>query len=391
MSTDVLTDRQRWLSLSAPIAGVLGVGIAFGALIPLIALRLERDGVDSTLIGLNSAMFPIAVLMIGPFLPRLIAALGTLRSMYIAIGITAAATLLFPVLPDLWIWFLLRFVIGLASAVHWVVTEAWVNMVATDRNRGRIMGVYATVLAAGFTVGPLIIGFTGIDGWLPFALIAAFVTLSALPLLVARDLAPPMRHKQNAGLLRLFAYAPTVMLGALAAGFTDTALFVMLPLYGLDAGFERAVTVQLLSVFIAGNMVLQIPLGWLADRTNPRAVLIGCTAAGVVGVASLPFLLAQGPLLWIMLFVWGGTTFGLYTTGLALLGRRFPAAQLAAANTAFVMFYEIGSVTGPVSSGFAMDLMGRNGLVVTVGAASVAFLLFSLVRARQRRAVPPTA
>ncbi|WP_119461774.1 MFS transporter [Rhodospirillaceae bacterium SYSU D60014] len=382
MSTDALTERQRWLSLSAPIAGVLGVGVGFGAMIPLIALRLEQDGVDAGLIGMNSAMSPAAVLLIGPFLPRLIGWLGTLRSMYVALAVGTVAILLFPLLPTLWVWFVLRFVIGLATAVHWVVTETWVNTVASDRTRGRVMGVYATVIAAGFTVGPLIVSLIGIEGWLPFVLVALCIALSAVPLLLARDLAPPLPHRPDIRLWRLVVFAPTVMLGALAAGFIDISLFVMLPVYGLRAGFDQALAVQMLSVFVAGNLVLQMPLGWLADHTNPRTVLIGCTAAGVIGILLLPVLLPHGPLLWIMMFLWGGTTFGLYTVGLTLLGRRFPAAQLAGANTAFVMIYEIGSISGPVISGFAMDIWGGNGLVVTVGTVAAAFLLFSLLRAR---------
>lgn len=381
MSTRVLTERQRWLSLSAPIAGVLGVGVGFGAMIPLIALRLEQVGVDAALIGMNSAMSPAAVLLIGPFLPRLIGWLGTLRSMYVALAVGTAAILLFPMLTDLWVWFVLRFVVGLATAVHWVVTETWVNTVASDRTRGRVMGVYATVLAAGFTVGPLIISLIGIEGWLPFVLVALCIALSVVPLLLVRDLAPPMPHRPDIRLWRLVVFAPTVMLGALAAGFIDISLFVMLPVYGLRAGFDQALAVQMLSVFVAGNLILQMPLGWLADHTNPRTVMIGCTAAGVIGILLLPVLLPYGPLLWVMLFLWGGTTFGLYTVGLTLLGRRFPAAQLAGANTAFVMIYEIGSISGPVASGFAMDAWGANGLVVTVAAIAAAFLLFSVLRA----------
>src|SRR3990172_1884513 len=101
MTPDALTPRQRRLSLAVVIAGVFGVGVAFGAMIPLIALRLDRDGVDTALIGLNSAMFPIAVLAIGPFLPRLVGRLGTLRSMYAGLALGGATILLFPLFPTL--------------------------------------------------------------------------------------------------------------------------------------------------------------------------------------------------------------------------------------------------------------------------------------------------
>ncbi len=380
MTPDALTPRQRRLSLAVVIAGVFGVGVAFGAMIPLITLRLERDGVDTALIGLNAAMFPIAVLAIGPFLPRLVGRLGTLRSMYAGLAVGGATILLFPLFPNLGAWFALRFIVGTASAIHWVVSETWMNMIATDRDRGRIMGIYATVLAGGFACGPLIIGVTGIDGWRPFLIIAGAVALSAVPLPFARGLAPPMPAQHGATLRGLVAVAPTVMLAALVGGFVDTGLFTLLPIYGLRAGFAEATVVVMLSLFVGGNLVLQLPIGWLADRTDRRAVLLACVAAGLVGAVLLPVLLFHGPLLWVMLFLWGGTSFGIYTCGLALLGERFPRAQLAGANTAFVMIYEFGSASGPVIAGAAMDAIGRDGLVLTVGLASAAFLLFGLWR-----------
>jgi MFS family permease len=170
--TEHFTARQRRLSLLALDACVFGVGIAFGALVPLITLRLAHQGVDATLIGLNAAMFPLAVLLVGPFLPHLLHRLGAVRSMCFGLCIVAITILMFPALPYLPAWFVLRFLTGAAGAIPWVVSETWLNMVATDRDRGRIMGIYATVLAAGFAIGPAIIGAIGVEGWRPFLIVA---------------------------------------------------------------------------------------------------------------------------------------------------------------------------------------------------------------------------
>jgi len=126
MTPDALTPRQRRLSLAVVIAGVFGVGVAFGAMIPLIALRLERDGVDTALIGLNSAMFPLAVLAIGPFLPRLVGRLGTLRSMYTGLALGGATILLFPL-------FLVLFGRGYATTIFVGFIAAVVPIVLKTR------------------------------------------------------------------------------------------------------------------------------------------------------------------------------------------------------------------------------------------------------------------
>ena len=151
------------------------------------------------MIGLNAAMFPLAVLVVGPMLPRLIARLGSLRSPSRPLGhraLGAAAA----VAAQPAAWFLLRFLTGAAASIQWVVSETWLNIVATERDRGRIMGLYATVLAAGFAIGPLIIGAVGVEGWLPFLLVALAIALSAVPIFFARDLAPAMPTQNQASL-----------------------------------------------------------------------------------------------------------------------------------------------------------------------------------------------
>jgi len=161
---------------------------------PPFVLRADQDeagqGIDAAVIGLNAAMFPLAVLVIGPVLPRLLARLGSLRSLYLGLSVTALSVLLLPVLPGLAAWFCLRFLGGAAASIQWVISETWLNIIATDRDRGRIMGLYASVLAAGFAIGPLIIGAVGVAGWLPFLLVALAIALAAVPIAFAGDLVP---------------------------------------------------------------------------------------------------------------------------------------------------------------------------------------------------------
>ncbi len=69
MSAGNLSSDGRRHSLAAIIASTFGVGVNLGILTPLVALILERDGVDATLIGLNAAMPALAVLLFSPISP----------------------------------------------------------------------------------------------------------------------------------------------------------------------------------------------------------------------------------------------------------------------------------------------------------------------------------
>jgi MFS family permease len=384
MSFETLTARQRVQSLSAVIATAIGVGTSVGAVVPLVSLSLERDGYSAALIGINTLMFPVGVIAFSAFVPRLVARLGMLKAMCLGLVATAALMQLFPLIHDFYAWCIIRFFIGTMGSVHWVASETWINLIATDRNRSRVMALYATVMALGFVCGPVVLTFTGIDGWLPFAAVSAATLFGLVPLLFAQQVAPNIAPRTSGGLRHMITAAPTVMLAALVAGFVDSGLFSLIPVYEVRAGFARETAALSLSVFMAGNLLLQLPLGWLADHTSRRAVLLGSGVVVVLGAILYPLLLGAGPWLWVMLFLWGGVSWGIYTLGLALMAERFTPANMAGANAAFVMMYEFGSITGPVSAGFAMDIWHHFGMPLAIGLAASALVLFGLFRASRR-------
>src|SRR5262249_62380498 len=82
MAIATLTPQQRLRSLAAVIGTAFGVGAAIAAVVPLLASALQRDGYSATAIGINAMMFPVAVIAIGPFVPRITARFGPLRSIY---------------------------------------------------------------------------------------------------------------------------------------------------------------------------------------------------------------------------------------------------------------------------------------------------------------------
>lgn len=369
------TAGQRRLSLLAINLNVLCVGIGIGALVPLIALRLAERGIGATVIGLNAAMFPLAVLAVGPMLPGLLARLRTLPSICLGLAIMAITTLLLPLIPGIGAWFALRFIGGAATAIPWVASETWLNILATERDRGRIMGLYAAVLAAGFAIGPLVISAVGTAGLLPFFLAAGIVVVAALPVLLAGPVAPEMPAHHQANLLAMLRRMPLVTVCGLGGGLIDFALFAFLPIYGLAHGIDPASAVRMVSVFIGGNVLLQLPIGWLADHTSRRSTLLAVVSLTLLGAGLLPLAVGSPWSLYSLLFAWGGTTFAIYTLGLGLLGDEIPHAQLTAANVALVMAYEVGSAVGPTLAGSAIDIGGPEGLAAVIALAAAAVLV----------------
>jgi MFS family permease len=377
-----LTAAERRRSLVAVIASVSAIGMTIGLVMPVLAFNLEARGTPSFLVGLMAAMPPIAILVCGPFLPAVVRRLGALPSLYLGTAVSLAALLLFPVFTSLPAWFALRFVMGMGIALGWVVSEVWINAVATDSNRGLVIGIYGATLAGGLGTGPLVVALVGTEGALPFLVGGAMLGASALPLLLATGIAPLLRDPAQASLLHAIRRAPSAMTAALVNGATFSTQFSLLPIYGLHSGLTEQGSGALLTALMVGNIGLQILLGRLVDRWGPHRLLMLCGAATAIGAVALPFVMHSTALAWALLFVWGGLTGGVYTVGLTLVGRRFTRTELAGASTAFVMFFEIGSLAAPPLAGAAMDLWDPHGMLLLVGLPGLALAVIAAIRAR---------
>jgi MFS family permease len=265
-------------------------------------------------------------------------------------------------------WLALRFVIGLAAAVHWILSEAWINTLAPPGQRGVYVGIYGAIILSGFALGPIVLTIVPIDGVYPFALIAVSVLVSGIPIFLLRDRLPKLDDRPPQTSLALLGVAPIVFLASLASGLADGALWTLLTVYGIDKGIGETGALYLLAALNIGTVLLQIPIGWLADRIGAVNVLYICAATGIAGGLALPFVIT-GPnvlVLWTLAFVWGAFLASLYTVGLIELGRRFEGAALADANGLFVSGYSIGGLIGPLACGMAMDSAGADALPASI-------------------------
>jgi MFS family permease len=358
-------------SLAAVFSTSLGVGLIFGFQPPLIALTLSRLGCSSFAIGAVTAAGLIAVMLCGPLYPRAIVRLGLKASIIVGILVASVILALMPVWPSVPVWWLLKFLSGCALGLVWIASEIWMNSVSGADSRGTVMGIYGTVFSLGIVAGPVLLEFTGTRGAWPFVIGAACLLLTLLPLLLLRRVAgaaqvfTPLRRLSGA-----LQAAPIVMLAAVVAGLVESADLTLLPLFGTQAGLDERAALLLVAVFMTGNVVLQVPIGLLADRYGRRFMLAICALASGIGPLLLTRALHAPLVLWPLLFVWGGTLYAFYSQGVAMLGESFALENLPSANTVFVMVYCLGGVIGPSAGGIAMDLWPGRGLPVLLSCAA---------------------
>ncbi len=352
------------------MASIAAIGIfclTTGLSYPLLALILDSTGTSIGLIGLNAAMTPLGIIVSSPLIPLLVRRFGAWIICVAGLCLAAVLLVLLAVLRDVTIWFFLRFLLGVANTVIFITSETWINQLAQPEKRGRIIGLYNTIAAAGFALGPLAIAVIGSHGLLPF-LVGIGGILMALPIIVmARDHLPEFDDKEKASVFSFFFIAPLLLLAVAAAALFDQVVMSLFPIYSLRHGIAENTGSLMLTVLIVGNVLLQVPIGWLADRYSRRYLLSGLAFGTVAGCILLVWLIEGSILIWPMLFVWGAIAFGIYTIALIDLGDRFSGALLLVGNSVFGLMWGFSGIIGPSIAGVTMDIMGPSGLPLTLG------------------------
>lgn len=366
-------------------AACAAIGLQAGVNMPLVPLALEQQGHDKFTIGIVSAVWAIGMLSFGTRIPALAARLGAVPAIVGAVVIGALINVGFTVTSGLLAWGILNFLHGVIGGVPWVVSEIWMNVVVEEKRRGRVMGIYAAMVALGMALGPMVLQVVGVYGPLPFLTGAALSLLVAAPLLPYWRTAPRIRVDRESGFAAVVVAAPLAMFAAFACGLGEQVAFSFLPVYAVGAGVSADTGALWLSAFVMGNVILQWPIGWLADHADRRIVLAGCALASALLVLVLALIPAQWAGTIGVVALWGGVSFSIYPVGLALLGQRFRSGDIARANTAFSMIYIVGGLVGRPITGAAMDAVGEPGLGGTLSVFYVAAGLAAVIAWRRVR------
>ncbi len=381
-------DAIHWPSLIAAISAISAVGVAIGLGLPLLSIILEKRGISSTMIGVNSAMAGVAAMMAAPVTTKIAHDFGVARTMLFAVVVSALSALCFYFADAFWMWFPLRIVFHGATTTLFILSEYWINMTAPPKKRGMVLGIYATGLAVGFAVGPLLFSVVGSDGILPFLVGAAIILLAAIPIFLARGESPELSERPNHHFARYIWLVPMASAAAFVFGAVQAGGLSLFPIYATREGFNESQAALLLTVMGIGNMVFQIPIGLLSDRMKDRRTMLALMAfAGVCGTLALPLLVDRWILVAALLLFWGGLVSGMYTVGLTHLGSRLKGADLVAANAAFIFCYAMGTIAGPQAVGISMDVAGTDGfawaLAVFFGLYVVLYAFRFVFRAKQ--------
>ncbi len=374
--------------LAALILGISIVGLSIGSTVPILALRLYQAGASNNQIGIMSAL-PAAGMMLSAFLVNALGQRLTRRQIYLLCFSLCALSVAALELPDasLYSLGLARVAMGLGAGLIIILGETWVNEMAEDASRGRLVAVYTTCFTFFQLLGPGLVSLLGTEGPAVLAIvsvgyaIAIAVVWLTLPQADASDFHEESRSFSVLGFIRI---APALCVGILFFAFFDSVVLSLFPVYAADHGYSIKLAALMVTIILLGDTAFQFPLGWLSDKLGRPGIYLGCGCIALLIGLCLPLLMTAPTLLWPSLVILGAAAGGIYTLAIVLIGQSFSGADLVTANASAGLLWGIGSLLGPLLSGAAMS-GGSYGLPLTLAVAAAVVVGFALSLVRQEQ------
>jgi MFS family permease len=372
--------------------GLLLISAGNGLQVVLLGTRAPEAGFSNIATGIVMSGYFAGIFAGSIIVPHILARVGHVRVFGAMSAIASAAVLLHVVFLDPFVWTGMRFASGFSFAGMYIVCESWLNEKATNETRGQLLSLYMITNMAGMAAGQLMISL-GEDGSAGLFLLASvMVSIAVVPILITASAAPSFEAPERISFRRLVQVSPLAVVGMVFVGIVISMVFGMGAVYGRNIGLDNTQVGYFMTSITLGTLALQYPVGRLSDKFDRRVVIFGVTviASIAIGIASL-FDADQFGFLLIMMLIFGGLIFSLYSLFIAHANDYLAPSQMVAMSSGLLMVNGAGAVIGSPLAALVIEIVGTRGLMPTI--ASFLFLLagFVLYRMRMRSAVPAEA
>ena len=374
------------LCVSSIILSMTIISFGSGILNTFVPIELASNNTSSLVVGISASVFSVGLASACLLSGRVISVVGHIRSFAFYAAIYALSVNLLMIAVDQWVWVSIRFVQGFCATSLFMIAVSWMNEVVTNETRGRITTLFYLCYTVGFGIGANLISVFKSESQILFALSASFFLVGLLPIAVTRTPQPDIPEMVRVRLKRLYTVSPMGAVGAFAAGCIGMTAIAVAPAYGLKLGFGRGEAALLVVAYQFGNLLLQLPLGYLSDRIDRRIVAIIASALVASAGVAMYVIGGAGPF-WLLLFViaiCGGAAETIYSLASAHANDHANAGEYSTIASTQLVIWSCGAGVGPLIVTQGFDTIGAQTFPLYIVAGSVMFMAFVIWRRMQR-------
>lgn len=377
------------IAIASVVLSMALIAVGNGLMFAYIPVRLGVEGFDPTWAGLIitglSAGGLAGCILTGPLVRRVGHARAFMvLSALIALSNAAIGAGTYPLL-----WIAARALYGFSIVGLFIVAQSWLNDAVANAIRGRVMAVFYVAYVAGLGVGYATLAAVDIQTAAAPLIGIAFTALSILPVGMTRLAQPPAPHAASVALGRAWRISPVGVAGMLAVGGLSMAISGFAPIHATAKGYSQADVALLLAAMPLGTLILQIPLGWISDRTDRRYVLIAASALAVAaGMLAIGFDGGALAALVVIYIVWDGASESIYSLASAHAADRASKNDMVALSSSLLFAWSLsGFVVPGIVTGLSA-LYGTQAFIYVAIVIASAFCLFVLWRVLTTQPVP---
>jgi MFS family permease len=335
-----------------------------GLINTLVPTRAKLEGFPNLAIGLIGSIYFTGMLVGTLAAPAAIRRSGFIRAFSAFAAIAIAAAVGFAMFVNAWFWVGLRGVLGFAFAGLYAVIDAWVNVKATNANRGRVYGLYQFINFAGSAGGQRLLLAGDPRSFALFSGAAVLFALSILPLAITQAEPPSSRPASvRIRILWLIRMSPIGAATAFSVGAANGAFWSLAPVYVLGLGFEPSAVSDFTTAVVIGSVMFVWPVGRLSDWYDRRIVLIVFSLLAAAVELMLYMSKAATHATMVMLgFVLGGGAMVLYSLAVSQTNDRTGAEAAVEVSSGLLFLYCSGAIVAPIVASALMQSFGPSAL-----------------------------
>lgn len=363
--------------VASPLLCVFIAMVASGFYGTFFPIRLLREGFSIHFIGISTAVyylgFVIGCLLIAKYIIRV----GHIRSYLTFTSLANIALLLQGLMfRDESIMLMTRVIYGFCVSGFFIVIESWLLNCAKPSHKSIYLSLYMIFLYSGQSLGSYLVAFDTYNGSIfSFCIIAILISLSSITLASTTNFAPHIENRFN--FKETITKDISSSLAMICVGIINSCSQFMLPVFLQKIGYQTIMISKSMALLIAGAVVFQFPLGKLSDMMDKTKFLMILSVLFFVNCMIIIFGSKNKELLFYLLFILGGISFGLYAILTNYITDVFENKDHTTVVQTIILLYGVGSVIGPMLSPYFDYIFIAHGLIVFLSHIGIAlFLLF---------------
>ncbi len=342
------------LNNTSPMCALFSFVLGNGLFGTYLANELALKQTSPVSIGLLTT-FLYAGLVFGSFkIEKIISRVAHIRAYAAFASIIAIIPLLHMLFANIYLWFALRFLCGIATAGIYVVIESWLLSNATNRNRGKVLAIYMITFYASQSLGQLLLKVDNHQGILIYVMISMLTSLSVLPMTLAKTSMPTYSEPSTLNLRKLYYKCASGLFGCFFGGLILGALYGLFPMFILSVIGNPNAVANNMFVLILGGMILQYPIGRISDAIERRLVLLFICLASIFILLAMTFFIHSQYIFWFLTLLFGGCTFTIYPVSISYGCDSLDSKDIVSGTQTLLLAYSLGAMVGPLLASILM-------------------------------------